>query len=192
MNKNDHEKDVEIKYVSKKEDIFYIEKKMSFFRFIILELVVFLCITFASYFSILITSQFLTTEESFSKSFNLVFEYFTIQNLFATSLGLWIMMGILYSINHTLTDSKLNIQPILNRLSKAIADFYYLMFSTILGYMMGLLHFLHNFPEIKDYNQLHNLAINGIITIFLIGTSTAVALQFLMNQNKIIKPSSKS
>lgn len=181
------EKKLEIQYLSKESDNFYVEKKIKLHIFILKELFVFSCITAASYFSIFISSQKFATEESFSKSFNLVFEFFTIENLVDTSLGLFIVMGILSLANHMLTDSKLNIQPILIRLSQAIIDFYYLMFSTILGCMLGLFYFLNKFPTIDDYEKLHNLALQGIITIGIVGTTTAITIQFLMNQNKILK-----
>lgn len=179
-------KDLEIKYLSKEDDKFYVEKKIYFSNFIFKELFVFLCITIASYFSIFISSQKFATEESFTKPFNLVFEFFTIGNLVDTSIGLFIVMGTLCFINHLSTHSELNIQPILNRLISAVTDFYYLMFSTILGCMLGLLHFLYKFPEIKEYQKLHDLAISGIITIGLVGSATSIAIQFFVNKNKIL------
>lgn len=95
-------------------------------------------------------------------------------------------MGILAFANHLSTHSKLNIQPILNRLISAITDFYYLMFSTILGCLFGLLHFVHKYPSIKEYEELYKLSISGILTIGIIGTTTAIATQYLVNKNKVI------
>ena len=180
------EKDPEIKYLSNDEDLFHVEKKTYLPTCIFQEFFVFLCITFGSYFSIFISSQKFATEESFSKSFNLVFAFFTIENLIDTSIGLFIVMGILCFVNHLTTHSKLNIQPILNRLISAVTDFYYLMFSTILGCMLGLFHFLHKFPMIKEYEQLHQLAISGMITIGLVGSTTSIAIQFFVHKNKVL------
>ena len=179
-------KDLEIKYLANENDQFHVEKKIKLLTFIIKELFVFGCITLAAYFSILISSQKFATEESFAKSFNLVFEFFTIENLVDTSIGLFIVMGILSFINQLSTHSELNIQPILNRLIIAITDFYYLMFSTILGCMFGLFHFINKYPSIKEYQELYTLSIKGILIIGVVGTTTAVATQYLNNKNKIL------
>jgi uncharacterized membrane protein YidH (DUF202 family) len=60
------------------------------------------------------------------------------------------------------------------------------MFSTILGCMLGLFHFLHKFPMIKEYEQLHQLAISGMITIGLVGSTTSIAIQFFVHKNKVL------
>lgn len=180
------EKDPEIKYLSNDEDLFHVEKKIYLPTFIFQEFFVFLCVILGSYFSIFISSQKFATEESFSKSFNLVFEFFTIENLIDTSIGLFIVMGILCFVNHLTTHSELNIQPILNRLISAVTDFYCLMFSSILGCMLGLFHFLHKFPDTERYDQLHQLAISGLITIGLVGSATAIAIQFFVHKNKVL------
>ena len=151
----------------------------------------FACITLAAYFSIFISSQKFATEEFFAKSFNLIFEFFSIENLVDTSIGLFIVMGILSFVNHLSTHSELNIQPILNRLITAITDFYYLMFSTILGCMFGLLHFINKYPSIKDYEELYSLSIKGILTIGIVGTVSAITTQYLNNKNKILHPKHK-
>lgn len=179
-------KDLEIKYLSKENDQFYVDEKIKLHTFIFKEFFVFACITLAAYFSIFISSQKFATEESFAKSFNLIFEFFSIQNLVDTSIGLFIVMGILSFVNHLSTHSELNIQPILNRLITAITDFYYLMFSTILGCMFGLLHFINKYPSIKDYEELYSLSIKGILTIGIVGTVSAITTQYLNNKNKIL------
>jgi uncharacterized membrane protein YidH (DUF202 family) len=180
------EKDPEIKYLSNDEDLFHVEKKIYLPTFIFQEFFIFLCITLGSYFSIFISSQKFATEESFSKSFLLVFEFFTLENLIDTSIGLFIVMGILCFVNHLTTHSELNIQPILNRLISAVTDFYCLMFSTILGCMLGLFHFLHKFPDTERHDQLHQLAIGSLITIGLVGSATAIAIQFFVHKNKVL------
>lgn len=95
-------------------------------------------------------------------------------------------MGILSFVNHLSTHSKLNIQPILNRLITAIIDFYYLMFSTILGCMFGLLYFINKYPSIKDYEALYELSIKGVVTIGIVGTITTITTQYLNNKNKVL------
>lgn len=60
------------------------------------------------------------------------------------------------------------------------------MFSSILGCMLGLFHFLHKFPTIEEYDQLHQIAISGLITIGLVGSETAIAIQFFEHKNKIL------
>jgi preprotein translocase subunit Sss1 len=46
--------------------------------------------------------------------------------------------------------------------------------------------FLHKFPTIKEYDQLHQLAVSGLITIGLIGSATSIAIQFFVHKNKVL------
>lgn len=181
--------DLKINYISNDKDQFYVEKKIELHKFIGKEIFVFGCITFATYISIFISSQkFATaaTEENLAKSISIILKFFSIENLIDTSIGLLIVIGILCFINQLATHSKINIQPIINRLITAITDFYYLMFSTILGCLFGLLHFVYKYPLIKGAKEHYELAITSIATIGICGTATAITFQYLVNKNKIL------
>ncbi len=39
---------------------------------------------------------------------------------------------------------------------------------------------------IKEYEQLHQLAISGMITIGLVGSTTSIAIQFFVHKNKVL------
>lgn len=52
--------------------------------------------------------------------------------------------------------------------------------------MLGLLHFLHKFPTIKEYDQLHQLAVSSLIIIGLVGSATSIAIQFFVHKNKVL------
>lgn len=181
--------DLKINYISDDKDQFYVEKKIELHKFIGKEIFVFGCITFATYISIFISSQkFATaaTEENLAKSISVILQFFSLGNLIDTSIGLLTVIGILCFINQLATHSEINIQPILNRLITAITDFYYLMFSTILGCLFGLLHFVHKYPSIKGAQECYELAITNIPIIGIFGTATAIIFQYFINKNKVL------
>lgn len=165
-----------------KNDSYYVTKKVSIFKFLLNELLVFLLISTAVYFSIFISSKNFTSKESFYESFTIIFDFFTVENLIYTTIGILIVIGAVCVINKMVTDSALNIQPTLDRLIVAIVDFYYLMFSTILGCMIALLHF----NSIEKSAELGQLISNNFVGITVIGSVTILAFQFFVNQKKII------
>lgn len=175
----------QIEFISKPTDEFFVSKKEGLWFFIAKEFFVFFLISLGSFFSMYITADNLNSEDEFNDSLMLILNFFTMENFTNTALGLFIVMGLISFMNHLVTSSSLNIQKILNRLITSVIDFYYLMLSTILGGFFALYVFVYKNPNVKDYLKYYELAIKGIVIIGIVGSCTAVILQFFLKIKEI-------
>lgn len=175
----------QIEFIAQPTDEFLVSKKEGLVFFIAKEFFVFFLISLGSFFSMYISADNLNSEDKFSNALLLILNFYTFDNLIHTALGLFIVMGLISFINHLLTASYLNIHKILTRLFTSVIDFYYLMLSTVLGGFFALYVFVYKNPNIKDYVEYYDLAIKGIVIVGIVGSCTAVLLQFFLKINEI-------
>lgn len=166
---------------------FFVIRKIKLINFIFWEILVFYLISLASFFAIFISTNNFSSEEKLAQAISLNVNYFNLNNLIYTSLGLFIVMGIICFINKLATNAELQIQGLLDRLIISVVDFYYLMFSTILGSFTAMLIYIHTANNLKITTETLQIAESGTLTLASLGALSAVALRYCIKQDEIKK-----
>lgn len=177
--------DNSIVFCNSPQSNFLVIKKISLMRFIFWELLVFYLISLASFFTVYISTDLFASEEKFEKVILLNIAYFKMNNLVMTSLGLFIVMGIVCFVNKLTSNSELPIQGLLDRLITSVVDFYYLMFSTVLGCVFAMLIFL-NMTDANINENSFQVAKNSTLLLATLGALSAVTMRYFIKQDEVI------
>lgn len=163
-------------------DTHFIEKKLTYKKFVLFEFFVFICISAVSFFATYIGTNRFESEELFANNISVYTDFFDIVNIGNTLLGIFIIIGILTTINMISTNLELNLDSLLRRLVHSGIDFVYLMISTFLGFSFATLIFVLNQNPTQELLELKNTLIRLII--MLIGLSIIYIPTFMVLPHK--------
>lgn len=175
-----------IEFIHSPQSNFLVIRKIPLIHFIFWELVVFYLISLASFFTVYISTDLFNSEEKLAKAISLNVTYFKMDNLITTSLGLFIVMGMVCFVNKLTTNSELPIQGLLDRLITSVVDFYYLMFSTVLGSVFAMLIFL-NMTDANITENSFQVAKNSTLLLATLGALSAVTMRYFIKQDVVLK-----
>lgn len=160
-----------------------IEKKPTALAFISSELAVYLLISLASYFSVYIGTNKFSSEQALTENMNLLTKYFSNENLENSLLGIFIVIGLVSSLNYVITNSKLSIDSFLNRLTHSFIDLIFLMLSSMLGLFLGVREYISVLTLTPSLEKMQN-TINMGICLLLLTLLMYVGILFIIQMNK--------
>ncbi|HEO1815851.1 hypothetical protein VXQ00_02340 [Acinetobacter baumannii] len=159
-------------------DTHYIKKKTTYWKFVGFEFIVLICISAGAFISTYLGTNFFSSEEQLEKIISLYTEFFSIQNIRFTIIGIFTTIGFLTALNMGSTNFELNLNPLFKRLTFSGIDFIYLMISTMLGFSFAALVFALNQPITQETINLKKVLI--ILIIMLVGLAIIYIPTFMV------------
>ncbi|MDC5611742.1 hypothetical protein OIN81_17990, partial [Acinetobacter baumannii] len=135
------------------------------------------------YFSFYIATNKFTNQKELENNIILLTDYFGLDSLINTFLGIFIVIGIVSSLNYIVTSSKLNLQYILDRLTHSLIDFVFLMFSSMLGLFAAILEFTSVLDLTSDILKLRKLSWIGVFSLFILLLAYVFILTIMKENN---------
>ncbi|BCZ10920.1 hypothetical protein OCUAc17_22950 [Acinetobacter pittii] len=170
-------------YIVVNKKLYILKSKKSKKHFFFTESIVYILISFASYFSFYLATNKFTNKKELEKNIILLTDYFGIDSIINTFLGIFIVIGIISSLNYVITSSKLNLQYILNRLTHSLIDFVFLMFSSMLGLFAAILEFTSSLNSAPDILKLNKLSWIGIFALSILLFAYVFILTMMKENN---------
>lgn len=146
-------------------DTHYIEKKMTYYNYVLFEFLVFFCISATVFFGTYLGTEHFVNEKLFNNNITVYTEFFSLENIKNTICGIVFVIGGLSVLNSMITDSELNIKTLIKRLIASGIDFVYLMISTMLGFSLATYMFTLNQPMTKDVQDLQQVIFKLILLL---------------------------
>ncbi|MDO7442667.1 hypothetical protein Q5X61_02805 [Acinetobacter baumannii] len=170
-------------YVFIDKKLYMVKAKKSRKIFFYTESFVYGLISLASYFSFYIATNKFTNQKELENNIILLTDYFGLDSLINTFLGIFIVIGIVSSLNYIVTSSKLNLQYILDRLTHSLIDFVFLMFSSMLGLFAAILEFTSVLDLTSDILKLRKLSWIGVFSLFILLLAYVFILTIMKENN---------
>ncbi|MGU3312601.1 hypothetical protein [Acinetobacter sp. M5A5_2a] len=170
-------------YIFIDESLYTMKAKKSQKIFFYTESFVYGLISLASYFSFYLATNKFTNQKELEKNIILLTDYFGLDSLVNTFLGIFIVIGIVSSLNYIITSSKLNLQHILDRLTHSLIDFVFLMFSSMLGLFAAILEFTSILDLTPDVVKLRKLSWIGVFSLSILLLAYVFILTIMKENN---------
>ncbi|MEG1313322.1 MAG: hypothetical protein RSD40_03310 [Bacilli bacterium] len=163
-----------------------ITKKPSDIVYFITEISVYCLISLSSYFAIYLGTNKFQNKKEIENNVDLLTKYFSIENLENSLFGIFIVIGIISSLNYIITNSKFSLQHILNRLTHSFIDFIFLMLSSMLGLFFAVLEYTSILPNTSGTMELvKTLKVGIALLIICLFSYTFMLLMIKVNSEKI-------
>lgn len=165
-----------------------IEKKPNAVTFFFTELGVYLLISLASYFSFYLGTNQFSNEQALTNNIDLLTKYFSNENLENSLLGIFIVIGLVSSLNYIVTNSTISLNNFLHRLTHSFIDLIFLMLSSMIGLFLAILEYTSVLDITPDIEKLRSSAQHGtIVLIMTLFLYVGILLIININKNKILK-----
>ncbi|WP_323740191.1 hypothetical protein [Acinetobacter oleivorans] len=166
-------------------DTHYIQEKTTYWKFVGFEFIVLICISTSIFISTYLGTNFFSSKEQLEKIIVLYTDFFSIQNIVFTIIGIFTTIGFLNALNMTATNFALNLNSLFKRLTFSGIDFIYLMISTMLGFSFAAFVFILNQPITPEIVKLKESLFFLIIMLIIISISYIPTFMVLPHREKI-------
>lgn len=166
-------------------DTHYIEKKMTYYNYVLFEFLVFFWISATVFVGTYLGTEHFVNEKLFTNNITVYTEFFSLENIKNTIFGIVFVIGGLSVLNSMITDSELNIKTLIKRLIASGIDFVYLMISTMLGFSLATYVFTLNQPTSKDVLDLQHVIIKLILLLVLLAIIYIPTFMVFPHKDKI-------